>query len=57
MKTFWIVKCFGKHGGLIWEERMTTRENARYMVECCRRMEVSKQARLKYEIEKVSYYS
>lgn len=57
MKTFWIVKCFGKHGGLIWEERMTTRENARYMVECCKRMEVSKQARLKYEIEKVSYYS
>ena len=32
----WIVKCFGKHGTLIWEEKCCTRDGARAMVKFCK---------------------
>lgn len=56
MKTFWIVKCFGRNGGLIWEERLSTREGAQHVVDCCKRFGCKRDG-LKYEIKKVSYYS
>lgn len=45
-RPMWIVKCFAKNGGLIWEEKTCTRDGARRMVAFC------KNPNLRFTIEK-----